>query len=114
MTTIGLIRHVAISVGLEKLAPVFNEVLKANPSLARRMIDLTIRLDHYTSFLVDQTLQLYKEVKHSLIVCAVLRQLVFDRFYYFTAPSNIKQLVCQQMDIKIQPILLDRDPKRNA
>jgi hypothetical protein len=113
-TTIGLIKHVSNSIGLEKLSPVFAEVLKAKPTIARRMIDLSIRLDHFAAFPVSQTLQLYKEVQPALITVDVLRQLVFIRFYFFTAPYDIKQQICDKLDIKIQPMLLDRNPKRDV
>ena len=113
LTRLGIIKHVSTSIGLEKLAPVFAEVLSRKPTIARRMLDLSIRLDHFTSFPVDQTLQLHKEVQGSLITLDVLRQLVFNRFYFFTAPYDIKQRVCKKLDIRIQPLLLDVDPKRN-
>jgi hypothetical protein len=112
-TTIGLIKHVSNSIGLEKLAPVFAEVLKIKPTVARRMIDLSIRLDHFTAIPEDQTLQLYKEVQNSLLISDVLRQLIFSRFYFFTAPHDVKQRICHKLEIKIQPILLNSDPKKN-
>jgi hypothetical protein len=114
LTTLGIVKVVSNSVGLEKLAPVFAEVLNANGTVARRMIDLSIRLDHYTTFPVDLTLELYKDVRESMITVDVLRQLVFNRFYYFSAPYHIKQQVCKKLEIKLQPILLDADPKKNA
>jgi len=113
LTTLGLIKLVSNSIGLEKLAPVFTKVLKEKPTIARRMIDLSIRLDHFAAFPVDQTLQLHKDVQNSLITIDVLRHLVFNHFYFFTAPHDIKQRICNKLDIKIQPMLLDRDSKRN-
>jgi calcineurin-like phosphoesterase family protein len=113
LSTLGLIKIVSTSVGLEKLAPVFAELLRIKSSVARRLIDLSIRLDHYSAFPVDQTLDLYKEVQGSLIAVDVLRQLVFNRFYYFSAPYDIKQSVCKKLEIKIQPIMLDRDHKKD-
>lgn len=113
-TTLGVVKHVSNSIGLEKLAPVFVEVLKANRTIPRRMLDLSIRLDHFTAIPVDETLALNDEVQSSPIALDVLRQLVFNRFYFFTADYNIKQKVCQKLGIKIQPILFDQDQKRNA
>jgi hypothetical protein len=114
VSTLGLIKHVSNSVGLEKLSPVFAEVLKARPTIERQLIDLSIRLDHFGAFPVDQTLQIKKKVQDSLIVLDVLRQLVFSRFYFFTAPHDVKQRVCKELDIKIQPILFDRDKKKDV
>ncbi len=113
MSTIGLIRHVANSVGFEKLSPVFAKVLEEKPTIARRMVDLSIRLDYFGAFPVDQTLNLYQQVQGSLIAVDVVRQLVFNRFYFFTAPHDVKQRVCDKLKIRIQPILLDSDQKRN-
>jgi hypothetical protein len=48
------------------------------------------------------------------LVHGVLQQLVFTRFYFFTAPADVKQKICAKLDIKIQPMMLDRDPKRDA
>lgn len=63
------------------------------------MIDLSIRLDHFGKSPVDETLRLNQEVKGSLIALDVLRQLVFNRFYSFTAPNDIKQKICKKRDI---------------
>lgn len=113
LATLGLIKQVSNSIGLEKLSPVFAEVLKSKTSIGRRLIDLSIRLDHFAAFPIDSTLQLEKEIRHSVIVVDVLRHLVFNRFYYFSAPYKVKQRVCEQLGIKVAPALLDRDPKKN-
>lgn len=114
MTTIGMIKHAANSIGLEKLSPVFAAVLADKPTVARRLIDLSIRLDHFASFPVDQTLALNKDAQGSLLTVDVLQQLVFNRFYFFTAPHDIKQQICSKLNISIQPMLLDRDQKRDV
>jgi hypothetical protein len=77
------------------------------------MVDLSIRLDHFGAFPVEQTLSLNHELQGSLIASDVLRQLVFNRFYFFSAPHDVKQRICKKLDIKIQPILLDTDQKRD-
>ncbi len=74
----------------------------------------SIRLDHFGAIPVSQTLQLNRDVQESLLVVDVLRQLVFNRFYFFTAPHDVKQQLCNKLDIKIEPTLLDRDQKRDA
>ena len=113
LATLGLIKQVSNSVGLEKLSPVFKVVLDNNPSVARRLIDLSIRLDHFGTIPVDDTLKLEKDVRQSPMVTSVLRQLVFNRFYYFTAPTDIKQRLCAKLGIELVPALLNRDVKRN-
>jgi hypothetical protein len=114
LSAIGLIRITANSVGLEKLSPVFAAVLRDKNTVSRRIIDLSVRMGHFTEFPADQTLNLYKEVKDSFIALDVLRRLVFDRFYFFTAPYNIKQMICKKLEITLQPVLLDRDQKRDV
>jgi hypothetical protein len=113
LATFGLIKQVSIAIGIEKLSPVFDELVKRNDAIGRRLIDLSIRLDHYTAVPEATITKLNVDVSESLIVSDVLRQLVFYRFYYFVAPIAVKQRVCQGVGIKVVPALLDRDPKRN-
>lgn len=114
LATFGLIKQVSTAVGLEKLSPVFDALLSRKSSLGRRLIDLSIRLDHYTAVPEATVSKLRKDVSDSLLVTDVLRQLVFYRFYYFAAPMQVKQRVCDEVGIKVVPALLDRDPKRNT
>ena len=114
LATFGLVKLVSTAVGLEKLSPVFDTLLQRKPTVGRRLIDLSIRLDHYASVPESTIAKLQKEVSDSLLVTDVLRQLVFYKFYYFAAPMHTKQRVCEQIGIRIVPVLLDRDPKRNV
>jgi hypothetical protein len=113
LTTFGIIKHISNSVGLERLSPVFAMVLKANPTSSRQMIDLSIRLDHFSAVPEDQVLSLNKTLRGSPLALAVLQQMVFNRFYYFHAPYDVKQKICARLDIKLHPLMLARDPKRD-
>ncbi|MBA4067301.1 MAG: hypothetical protein C0501_27050 [Isosphaera sp.] len=114
LATFGLVKQVSHAIGLEKLSPVFDTLVERDDSVGRRLIDLSIRLDHYAAVPEAKIAKLHEDVSDSLIVTDVLRQLVFYRFYYFVAQHNVKQRICEQVGIKLVPALLDRDPKRNA
>jgi UDP-2,3-diacylglucosamine pyrophosphatase LpxH len=114
LATFGLIKQVSTAIGLEKLSPVFTKLLDRKSTVGRRLIDLSIRLDHFSTVPEETVTKLRNDVSGSLIVTDVLRQLVFYRFYYFLAPMPVKQRVCDQMGIKLVPVLLDRDHKRNT
>jgi hypothetical protein len=114
LATYGLIKQVSTAIGLEKLTPVFEKLLERKSTIGRRLIDLAIKLDHYSNVPEATAKELKSDVKDSLIIMDVLRQLIFHRFYYFLAPMPVKQRVCNEMGIKLVPVLLDRDPKRNV
>jgi hypothetical protein len=75
LMTFGVIKHISNSVGLERLSPVFATVLKTNPTISRQLIDLSIRLDHFSAIPEDQVLSLNKEFRGSPVALAVLQQL---------------------------------------
>lgn len=114
--TFGVVKHISTAIGLERLAPVFSEVLKKDGSFEHKLIDISIRMDHYQAFPMIQITELWKEVKDSVILKDVIKLLVFNRLYFFAAPPDIKQKVCSLVgiDLKSQPALLSTDYKRNA
>ena len=112
--TFGIIKHISNSVGLEKLSGTFAAVLEEDNNVPYRMIDLSVRLDHFTNFPVDQAEELFAEVKDYPLTKAALQDLILTRFYYYFAPPETKQRVCQKLDIRMIPSILDQDPKRNV
>jgi hypothetical protein len=77
--TYGLIRRVSGAVGSEELAETYRNVLRRQdnkPSVA--LIDLSIKLDHFSTFPMTEIEQITKQVRHSNFCYSILRELVLN------------------------------------
>src|ERR1035441_10379692 len=77
--TYGLIRRVSGAVGSEELAETYRNVLRRQdnkPSVA--LIDLSIKLDHFSTFPMTEIEHITKQVRHSNFCYSILRELVLN------------------------------------
>jgi len=112
----SLIKYVSDSIGMEKLAQTFNEVLEERKTLPMEIIDLSIKLDHYRGFPEGQVTRLAKDMRKNLFAFALVRDLVWLRFYVYHADYKLKQRVCDKIGItqKGQRRLLDSRVKQKG
>lgn len=104
--TVGMLKHVSNSVGLRDLARTFSQVLEENPSLAMKMIDVSIKLDHYNTFPESEIREVAKSIHKQVFPRSVLRALVWLHYYlYPTRDHGQKQSICALLDISVRPRL---------
>jgi hypothetical protein len=114
MCTLAVIRHVASSVGSERLSPTLKEIVDQKDSFAIRTLNGAIQLEHFKNVPEKLAIDLFEEADRNLLMQSVIKNLVFDRISYFHCPHDVRQRVCSKLGIKILPaVALDQDRKRD-
>lgn len=114
----GMVKHISTSVGLEELTPVFRKLLEVNDSFGYKLIDLSIRLDHYNNFPKHEAIARYEEASGVAFTTNIIRNLAWYHMRMFPVPYAVTQSVCAKLNIEFQPYdkltagrLLDREKK---
>jgi hypothetical protein len=97
---VGTLLKVASAVGSEQLSPTLKRILQ-NKGIARRTIDLAIRLEHFDDFPEDELVKVSKELGEAsqLYALIVLRRFIIRRFYLFPDHDELKRRVCDRFAI---------------
>lgn len=107
----GFIRRISHSVGHYELALTYQRVLEEEGSVAVALVDASIKLDHTVEFPEREILELGDRLKDNPFAASLLRGLVLNHFYLFPVRTDVKQKVCQKLDIPIaqaKPVLSGR------
>jgi hypothetical protein len=112
MVTYGIIRHVAGSLGVERLSMTFKEIRDKRSSLAIRTLDAAIQLEHFANVPESLVIDLYQEFNGNILMESVVRHLAWDRLYYYRCPHDIAQRICEKVGIEMLSRTLDTDQKR--
>lgn len=94
---VAIVKYVSDSIGSERLAETFDNIFDEQSSPALSTIDLSIRLDHYAGFPEKQTLDLVRRFEGNPFAFAVVRDLVWGRFYLYSTEYRIRQRVCEKL-----------------
>jgi hypothetical protein len=104
----GIIKKLSSSVGSETLKQTYDELLEKQSSLPVAIIDLAVKLEHFQSFPQSEFDALIDQSEKDVFPTLILRHLVFDHFYRFPRPREIKQKYCSKLDIELKAVnLLD-------
>lgn len=97
------VKKVSSSVGSDKLSDTFRRVLQSNDTVAVKLIDLSVKLDHKQVIPVSEIEQLKNELKrNNLIGYSLLRGLVINHLYMFKINFREKQRICKLLNISIE------------
>ncbi len=99
----GLIKRVSYSVGLELLNETYKRVLEAsNRNMSVRLIDLSVKLDHFRAFPEDDIDELWDASRKNYFLKTVIRDMV-AQFIYLFGLENYKTLqsIGAKLDIKV-------------
>jgi hypothetical protein len=99
--TFYVFKHVSDSVGTEKVAQTFAEVAGADANPSIKVIDLSIRLDHYRQFPQAQIDDLAKMFSNNPFAMSLIRYLVWYNLYLFPVEQDLKQRACQRLEISL-------------
>lgn len=102
MVAYSVFKHVSDSVGTEKVAQTFDEVVADEDNPSVRVIDLSIRLDHYNRFPESQINQLAKLFAGNVFAMNLVRYLVWYHLYLFTVDYKQRQFACEKLGIAIE------------
>ena len=91
----------AEAVGLPKLGKTYDEILVKDTSVAVRMIDLAVRLEHMPAFPENELTALKKAVYNHPFARSVLTRLAYRHFYLYETGYRLRQRVCASLDIGV-------------
>ena len=99
----GMLKHISSSVGLEELTPVFKRILEQNDCCGYRLINLSIKLDHYNNFPKHDAIEMYEDTVSIAFTSDIIRNLVWYHMRMFPIPYAVRQSVCAKLHIEFQP-----------
>jgi len=110
---LGLIKKVSFSVGSPELDQTYMDVVGALPNTnAVRLVDLSIRLDHFPGFPEGKVRELNKDLKDNTFVHQILTDLVVLHMTFFEVDYKIRQSIGSLLDFRAShPRLLGQRPK---
>jgi hypothetical protein len=100
----GMIKWVTQSIGSEKLEETFKDLRCEDQSVATALIDTSIKLDHINTYPLDDIKVLRKRLDSNLYSFSLLQLLVLYHMDLFYVPREIKQRMCQLVDIKFKEL----------
>ncbi len=101
--TFAIIRHISDSLGHDKLALTFDEIIKSNNHISYRFIDLSVRLDYFfNNFPEAEVIELYKCTKKMSFPQSLLRHLVWYHFYIYPSKYQTRDRMCKKLGIELQ------------
>jgi predicted MPP superfamily phosphohydrolase len=94
------IKNISFNVGSPELDQTYSDVLQSlDDSIAVKMVNLSIRLDHFRGFPEDKVSEILKEVKKSVFARHVLADMVIGHFTFFEVDHRIRQRVLNELGI---------------
>jgi hypothetical protein len=112
----GVFKHISNSVGTEKVAQTLEEVVAVSDNPSVKVIDLSVRLDHYKLFPKAQIEELAAEFEDNIFAMSIVRYMVWHHLYLFPVDYQQKQHACQTVGISLeqQAKLLAPDAKKTT
>ena len=97
----GMIKKISHCVGSEYLQETLEEVSDESVPLSISLINLSMKLDHFTQFPKEEIVEVYNNVHSDIFTGSIVRRLVVQHLYLFPVSQSLRQEVCDQLDIKI-------------
>ena len=95
----AVIKHLSSSVGTQRLSETFGDLFKQKRDSAHQLIDLSIKLDNYQSFPIDETEDLSKKVRGNTFAWSLLRRFIWQHFYLHDEDYKLTQRACSLVEI---------------
>jgi len=96
----GVLKKVSNAVGLEELALTYAAVLDEQETVSTRLIDLSIKLDHFAAPPEAEIYELSKDVRRSHFTTVVLRDLVKQHLMIFPVAQQLRQRLLSWLDMR--------------
>jgi hypothetical protein len=97
----GSIKRVSYAVGHQDLIPTYEKVLSAHDTLATRVIDVVIKLDHDSAIPEAALKELRKRVLKNPFAYTVIRDLIADFLYLYKINYPTMQQLGSKWDILV-------------
>lgn len=102
--TYGVIKRISQSVGIEELSETYRKILQLGGSkLSYSLIDVSIKLDHFSGFPENEFLALQRRVRDNRLGCALLRDFVANHLFLFRIDDyRVHQRITKLLDIDVK------------
>jgi hypothetical protein len=110
MATFGITKRISTSIGLEELSSTFSKMVAKHPVPSIVLSVLAIKLDHYRGFPETEIIKFNRDNRKNFLALTTLQNLVIDYLYLYHTEHQQKQLICQELGIKM-PTQLQIDAK---
>jgi hypothetical protein len=98
----AIVKRVSYAVGLQILQETYKAALeRGKRQTALRVIDLSVKLDHFTGFPELEVEGLWEDQRKNLFSSTVVRDLVANHLYLFPVKLKTKQKIGQLLKIEI-------------
>jgi hypothetical protein len=109
-----IVKRLSNSAGSAELHKTYAELLAMNPATSTRIVDLSIKLDHFRTFPEEEALALAEEVKDNYFSLSVVRWLIASHFYMTHVDTRIRDRICARLQIPISGKVLDQRRKKHG
>jgi hypothetical protein len=108
----GVVKRISNAVGLEELAQTYASVLRENKTVPTRLIDISIKLDHFALAPEAEIQDLGKDIRRSHFTTVVLRDLVHQYLLTFPVDQKQRQRLLSWLEVKGPTPKLFENPER--
>jgi hypothetical protein len=106
LASYGIIKRISDSIGMQELSKTFDRILNNNRHKSVALTNMSIKLDHFSGFPEKDILDFNKDNKTNYLCVTVLRKFVIDYLHLYYTDYKQKQLICDELGIKISDQLL--------
>ncbi|MCR6790249.1 STAND family AAA ATPase [Bacillus thuringiensis] len=96
------IKKVSNSVGTDNLTETFKKVLDKHNSIAINLIDISIKLDYFTSFPFNDIRNFKNRINGNVFATILLRYMARDYLYMFNVNYDDKQRICNMLGLSLE------------
>jgi predicted phosphodiesterase len=113
--TFTVLKNISKSLGSRDTKDIIDKVIKDDPNVARRLIGISVSLDHNYSIPHYDITKLYDEIENNLLSSSILRRMVFQHLHLFEVPFVEKQKICSAVQINYKTqVKLGANTKQKA
>ena len=100
LTTFGLIRLTSSSIAAPELYPAYEEVFSGDDTIARALINASLKIDVSKGFPVGFIKRLSDDIKEKALPTMVLKLLALEHFEQVWVPPADRQAICAKLGIE--------------
>ena len=101
MGAFGCVKRISYAVGHADLSKTYTRLLADRPSLSTRMIDATIKLDHFVRVPETELRGIAADIKDNKFAAHVMRDLVADFIYLYNNDFKTMQMLGSMWNIDV-------------
>lgn len=114
LTCLMQIKTLARALGSEQLSSTYEKIIQADNSVSNQLIDMALKLGHFSSISVRDIVNFHLCVKDNSLVDNMLKSLLLERFYFYEVDFGHRQTLCSKLGIKIDdPRIINGTYRKN-